>query len=117
MRELLFDPVAVRGWERIAVVLCSLRPIWFGFLLVVSGIDHGLSRGGGEAKRLQVAFPGTGAGLLFMAAGAAVSVAALVTGSACAVVPWPGSDSSVHVPRRPLPCALAECAPAPPVFG
>ena len=92
MRELLSDHLAIRGLERIAVLLCSLTLIWLGFLLVVSGVHHGLSRSGSEAKWFRTPFPGPGPGLLFMGAGAVMFVAVLMTGRAQLLAEKAGVD-------------------------
>jgi hypothetical protein len=80
--DILGDPLAMRGIERLFVVAASALFGFLGYKLFVFGVTTGRSTLTAESKIIKLVFSGTGPGLFFMFVAGCVLFAALLTGGA-----------------------------------
>ena len=79
--ELLSDPVASRGLERLLIVTGAIFLVYLGYRLFLFGVEKGRNHLSTElSESFKIVFSGTGPGLFFMAFGSLVLVIALFTG-------------------------------------
>jgi hypothetical protein len=79
--NILNDPVAMRGLERLVIAFGAITFAILGYRLFIFGVTKGHGKLVADSKLFKVVFSGTGPGLFFMAFGAVVLVSALFTGS------------------------------------